>query len=42
MTSLIIEAVVVAFCVGGVAGAVVILHNSKKADVKVQSQPYAK
>ena len=45
MMSLIVEAVVIAFCVGGAAGAVVtmhLLHDSKAADVKVQPQRYVK
>jgi len=45
MMSLIVEAVVIAFCVGGAAGAVVtmhLLHNAKTTDVKVQPQRYVK
>ncbi len=45
MMSLIVEAVVIAFCVGGAAGAVVtmhLLHDRKTADVKVQAQRYVK
>ncbi len=45
MMSLIVEAVVIAFCVGGAAGAVVtmhLLHNTKTADAKVQPQRYVK
>jgi len=45
MMSLIVEAVVIAFCVGGAAGAVVtmhLLHNTKTTDVKVQTQRYVK
>ena len=44
MTSLIVDAVVIAFCVGGAAGGVVTMHlmRNKQAGLKVQPQRYGK
>ena len=42
MISLIVEAVLLAFCVGGAVGAVITMHlqhNTKRAEVKVQQEP---
>ena len=45
MMSLIIEAVVIAFCVGGAVGAVItmhLMHDSRRAGVKAQHQRLVK
>lgn len=41
MMSLIVEAVLISFCIGGAVGAVITMHlqhNSKRAAVKTQSE----